>query len=186
MGFGGGGGGGLGLGMGGGLAHGGFGAESERRKRTVSDMSLLRRLLVYARPYKRQLVILFISLISGSICNMIVPTLHKIAIDQIIHANDFMGFMWWAPLFVSTIVVNFVAQYLQQYMTAYVGENIISSLRADMVKRLQILSLRYFAEGETGRVMSRVTNDAEAVRNFFRMGAVTIVTDVVTIVRTCS
>ena len=174
-----GGGGGLGGGMGGG--HGAFGSETDRKKRTVSDLSLLRRLMTYARPYKSRLIVLIVSLVTSSLFNTLMPTLHKIAIDQIIEPVALDGFLWWVPIFIGVTVAIFITQYVQQYMTAFVGENMISNLRLDMVKQLQILSLRYFAEGETGRVMSRVTNDAEALRQFLRMGATSIVTDIVTL-----
>lgn len=177
-----GGGGGLGGGMGGG--HGAFGSETERRKRTVSDLTLLRRLMYYAKPYKTKLIVLVTSLVVSSLCNTVMPTLHKIAIDQIIGLGKLDGFLWWVPMFIGVTITTFATQYVQQYMTAFIGENMISNLRLDMVKRLQILSLRYFAEGETGRVISRVTNDAEALRQFLRMGATTVVTDIVTIVGT--
>ncbi|MCJ7770554.1 ABC transporter ATP-binding protein/permease [Candidatus Bathyarchaeota archaeon] len=174
-----GGGGGLGGGMGGG--HGAFGSETERRKRTVSDSALLRRIMAYGKPYKSKLIVLVVSLVVSSLCNTLMPTLHKIAIDEIIGPGALDGFLWWVPIFIGVTVIIFVTQYVQQYMTAFVGENMISNLRLDMVKQLQILSLRYFAEGETGRVMSRVTNDAEALRQFLRMGAASLVTDVVTL-----
>jgi ATP-binding cassette subfamily B protein len=174
-----GGGGGLGGGMGGG--HGAFGSETERRKRTVSDSALLRRIMAYGKPYKSKLIVLVVSLVVSSLCNTLMPTLHKIAIDEIIGPGALDGFLWWVPIFIGVTMIIFVTQYVQQYMTAFVGENMISNLRLDMVKQLQILSLRYFAEGETGRVMSRVTNDAEALRQFLRMGAATLVTDVVTL-----
>jgi len=121
------------------------------------------------------------TLATSSLCNTSIPYLHKVAIDQIIGGGSFEGFFWWIPLFVGVAVLNFVMQYQQQYLTAFVGENLISKLREDLVTRLQVLSLRYFAEGETGRVMSRVTNDAEALRMFFRTGIATVITDTVTI-----
>ncbi|MFH0749075.1 MAG: ABC transporter ATP-binding protein [Candidatus Bathyarchaeota archaeon] len=126
-------------------------------------------------------MLLFAALVLSSLCNIVMPVLHRIAIDQIIGSGKFDGFLWWSPLFITVIIVNFVSQYLDHYMTAFIGETIISELRADMVSHLQVLSLRYFAEGETGRVMSRVTNDAEALRMFFRTGATTVVTNIITI-----
>src|SRR5512137_3051199 len=137
-----GGGGGLGGGMGGG--HGAFGSETDRKKRTVSDLSLLRRLMTYARPYKSRLIVLIVSLVTSSLFNTLMPALHKIAIDQIIGPAALDGFLWWVPIFIGVTIAIFITQYVQQYMTAFVGENMISNLRLDMVKQLQILSLRYF------------------------------------------
>jgi ATP-binding cassette subfamily B protein len=182
-----GGGGGGGGGMGGGgrpsfAEHRAFSSETEREgKRTVSDLALLKRLVVYVKPFQRQITILLAALLTSSFCNVSTPYLHSIAIDQIIGSGRFEGFLWWTPLFIGLMALSFVMQYLQQYMTAYVGENIISRIRYEMVSRLQVLSLRYFAEGETGRVISRVTNDAESLRNFFRLGVGTVITDVATV-----
>lgn len=122
-----------------------------------------------------------IAVVISSLCGTSMPYLHSIAIDQIIKSGSVEGFLWWMPLFVGVAALTFVAQYFQQYFTAYIGENIISQLRNDMVERLQVLSLRYFAEGETGRIMSRVTNDAETLRMFFRTGITTVITDIATI-----
>jgi len=173
------------MGGGGGGPGGGFGAFSSRTeqegKRTVSDFALLKRLFLYIRPFRRSLLLIIGTLATSSLCNTSIPYLHKVAIDQIIGGGSFEGFFWWIPLFVGVAVLNFVMQYQQQYLTAFVGENLISKLREDLVTRLQVLSLRYFAEGETGRVMSRVTNDAEALRMFFRTGIATVITDTVTI-----
>ena len=162
--------------------HRAFSSQTEREgKRTVSDLTLLKRLFLYARPYHRSILLTIVALVISSLCNISTPYLHRIAIDQLIASGRFEGFLWWAPLFAGIAALNFAMQYLQLYLTAFVGENMISELREDMVTRLQVLSLRYFAEGETGRIMSRVTNDAEALRMFFRMGVATIITDIATI-----
>ncbi len=158
-----------------------FSRQEEEKKRTVSDIVLLRRLFNYMGPYRRTLLFLVSAVVTSSLCNVSLPYLHRIAIDQIIGSGSFDGFLWWTPLFIGIAALGFVAQYFQMYLTAFVGENVISELREAMVTRLQVLSLRYFAEGETGRVMSRVTNDAEALRMFFRTGITTIITDVVSI-----
>ena len=158
-----------------------FGAE-EGKERKVSDITLLKRLMHHLEPYRRHLFLIVSALTTSSLCNTAMPYLHRIAIDQIIGSGSLDGFLWWTPVFVGVATLGFLTQYWQQYSMAIVGENIISELREDMMQRLQVLSLRYFAEGETGRVMSRVTNDAEAVRVFFRMGITTLLSDVVSIV----
>lgn len=167
-------------GMGGGF--GAFGSGVESKKRKVSDVSLLKRLVGYAEPYRRKLILVFLTTVVSSLCKIAMPYLHSIAIDQFINSGDLTGFAWWLPLFIGVAAIVFATQYFQLYSMSIVGENIISKLREDMMVRLQVLSLRYFAEGETGQVMSRVTNDAEAVRMFFRMGITTLFSDIITIV----
>ena len=52
------------------------------------------------------------------------------------------------------------------YLVSEVGNNITAELRTDLTTHIQDISLRYFSEGETGRVMSRVTNDVEVLTQF--------------------
>ena len=155
--------------------------EYNRKERRVSDVAILKRLWRYIRPYRRRLSLIVGAVVISSLCSTLTPYLHGIAIDQIIGTGDVAGFLWWTPLFLGVAAVILVTQYLQQYLMAYIGEHVVWRLRCDMVERLQVLSLRYFAEGETGQVMSRVTNDAEVVRMFFRMGITTIIADIVSI-----
>lgn len=150
-----------------------FAGSTEKGKRKVSDIALLKRLFHYAGLYQRHLFLIIISTITSSLCNTSMPYLQSIAIDQIISKGDYSGFIWWLPLFAGVATITFLAQYLQLCNVDFIGENVVSELREDMMTRLQILSLRYFAEGETGRVMSKITNDAEAVRLFIRMGITT-------------
>jgi ABC-type multidrug transport system fused ATPase/permease subunit len=59
-----------------------------------------------------------------------------------------------------------------------VGENVVAKMRDDMMEKLQVISLRYFSEGEAGRIISRPTNDANTVRIFIRLGFTSILLDV--------
>lgn len=165
-------------GMGG---RGPFSTEYNRKERKISDITLLKRLMRYIKPYKSRIVQIITAMVVTSICSMASPYLQSIAINQIIALGRFDSFYLWVPLFLGLAIIAVVTNYLSLSNLVFVGEHIISELREDMMKRLQVLSLRYFAEGETGQVMSRVTNDAETVRIFFRMGISTIVTDIVSL-----
>jgi ATP-binding cassette subfamily B protein len=59
-----------------------------------------------------------------------------------------------------------------------VGENVVAKMRDGMMEKLQVISLRYFSEGEIGRIISRPTNDANTVRIFLRVGLTSILLDV--------
>jgi subfamily B ATP-binding cassette protein MsbA len=59
-----------------------------------------------------------------------------------------------------------------------VGENVVAKMRDDIMEKLQVISLRYFSEGEIGRIISRPTNDANTVRIFLRMGMTSILLDI--------
>jgi ATP-binding cassette subfamily B multidrug efflux pump len=162
--------------------HGAFSTKyEETRKRTISDRTLLTRLYRYMKHYQRNLTIGVTSIILGAVTGLVAPYLHKIAIDQIIAppngSPNLSGFIWWIPIFVFVTLMNYLLQYVQVFQMRIIGENVVAMMRDDMNAKLQKISLRYFSEGEIGRIMSRPTNDANNVRIFLRMGLTSIILD---------
>jgi ABC-type multidrug transport system fused ATPase/permease subunit len=152
--------------------------EEERRKRTVPDRVLIRRVYQYAQANKRNLQIGVTATIAGAFTGLAAPYMHAIAIDRIITPKNLSGFIWWIPLFVAIILGNYVFQYVQTYQMRIVGEKVVAKMRDDMMEKLQVVSLRYFSEGEAGRIISRPTNDANTVRIFLRLGLTSILVDI--------
>ncbi len=172
-------GGGGGGGGGGGVGPGGYGVFSTlgeaQKKRTYTDRELLRRLLRYAVAYKKNFLYATVALIVNSIATVLVPYMGKLVIDDIITPRDMGGFVWWVPLFMAITAAYYVAQYVQTWQIRILGEHTVARIREDIVAKLQIISLRYFSEGETGRIIARPINDANALRMFFRTGFVNII-----------
>jgi ABC-type multidrug transport system fused ATPase/permease subunit len=133
------------------------------------------------KHYQRNLTIGVVSIILGAVTGLAAPYLHKIAIDQIIAppngSPNLSGFIWWIPIFVFVTLMNYLLQYVQVFQMRIIGENVVAMMRDDMNAKLQKISLRYFSEGEIGRIMSRPTNDANNVRIFLRMGLTSIILD---------
>jgi ATP-binding cassette subfamily B protein len=152
--------------------------QEERRKRTVPDRVLIRRVYEYAQAHRRNLIIGVSATITGALTGLASPYMHAIAIDRIITPKNLSGFIWWIPLFAAIILGNYLFQYIQTYQMRVVGEKVVAEMRDDMMEKLQVISLRYFSEGEAGRIISRPTNDANTVRIFLRLGLTSILVDV--------
>ena len=158
--------------------HGVFSTRSEEtRRRNVPDRVLIRRVYKYAKEYRRNLAIGVITILLGAVTGLLSPYLHKIAIDQIILPSNLSGFLWWIPVFILVTVLNYVFQYVQTFQMRIVGEKVVAKMRDEMISKLQKISLRYFSEGEIGRIMSRPTTDANNIRIFLRMGLTSIILD---------
>jgi ABC-type multidrug transport system fused ATPase/permease subunit len=152
--------------------------QEEKRKRTVPDRVLIRRVYEYAEAHRKNLIIGVSATVAGALTGLAAPYMHAIAIDQIIMPKNLSGFLWWIPLFAFIILGNYVFQYIQTYQMRVLGENVVAKMRDDMMEKLQVISLRYFSEGEIGRIISRPTNDANTVRIFLRLGLTSILIDV--------
>ncbi len=158
-----------------------FSKYEESRKRTIPDRVLIKRLYRFIKPYKRNLTKGVVAIILSSVTGLLSPYLHKVAIDQIIQPLNLSGFIWWIPIFVIVTLSNYLLQYIQVFQMRIVGENVVAGIRDEMMSKLQAISLRYFSEGEIGRIMSRPINDSNTVRIFLRMGLTEIITDVASI-----
>ena len=152
--------------------------QEERRKRTVPDRVLIRRIYEYAQAHRRNLIFGVSATVAGALTGLASPYMHAIAIDQIITTKNLSGFIWWIPLFAAIVLSGYVFQYIQTYQMRVVGEKVVAKMRDDMMEKLQVISLRYFSEGEIGRIISRPTNDANTVRIFLRLGLTSILVDV--------
>jgi len=152
--------------------------QEEKRRRTVPDRTLIRRVYEYAKAHRRNLIIGVLATVSGALTGLAAPYMHAIAIDQILTPKNLSTFIWWIPLFAAIVLGNYAFQYVQTYQMRIVGERVVARMRDDMMDKLQVISLRYFSEGEIGRIISRPTNDANTVRIFIRMGLTSILVDV--------
>ena len=158
-----------------------FSRQEESRKRTVPDRVLLSRIYKYAKRYRRNLTIGVSTIVLSALTGLASPYLHKIAIDQIIQPGNLSAFIWWIPLFIIVTLGNYIFQYIQLYQIRLVGENVVADMRDQIMSKLQTISLRYFSQGEIGRIMSRPINDANNVRIFLRVGLTSIITDTASI-----
>jgi ATP-binding cassette subfamily B protein len=103
-----------------------------------------------------------------------------VAIDDGIQARDMavLGRVILAYLAVS--LVNLGASYLQTYLTSWVGEHVIYDLRRQLFAHLQKLSLDFFSRQKTGWIVSRLTNDVDAIDQLVTDGVTTLVTNSLT------
>jgi ATP-binding cassette subfamily B protein len=160
-----------------------FSSQEVSKKRTTPDRVLFSRLYGYIKPYRRNFIIGIPAVVIVALTGLLTPYLHMVAVDAISATPiNFSIFMWWIPVFVIVQLSYWVSQYIQIYQIRIAGEKTVQSMRDEMMSKIQDISLRYFSEGEIGRIMSRPTNDAQQVRMFLRMGLTTIVMDAVSII----
>jgi ATP-binding cassette subfamily B protein len=146
------------------------------------DAVLMRRLLVYLRPYWRQVLVAFLAILVGSGAALAQPYLFKVAIDRYISEGRFDGLGLVAALYSAILVVAFAAEYFQTWTMQLTGQRIMFDLRMAIYGHLQRLDVRYYDRNPVGRLMTRVTSDVDVLNDLFTSGVVTIFGDVFTLV----
>lgn len=142
-------------------------------------MELIKRILVYVKPYRRRLAAAVVSMILHSLMTLLFIKGFQDLIDTMINniSNSGEGFVKLSWVAVGIVVVYFfkgVAYYGQKYLTSYVAQRAIMDIRNDLYCHLQNLSLGFYDEMKTGQIMSRVTNDVGKLQSAIVSGAISI------------
>ena len=141
-------------------------------QRTVRRVSTLARL---AAPYKRQTLLALISLLAATLTALAPPYLAKLVIDDGIRQKDVHTLTIVVALFAVAGVLNLVTSAAQTYFTGWTGERILADLRNTLFRHLQRLSLGYYERNRAGVIISRLTNDVEALDQLVTDGVTTLV-----------
>jgi ABC-type multidrug transport system fused ATPase/permease subunit len=127
---------------------------------TRSRLGVLFRL---ARPYRARTALAVATLVAFTLVALLPPYLAKLAVDDGISEKDLHTLTVVVVAFLAAGVATFVLSSAQTYFTGWVGERALADLRIQLFRHLQRLSLGYYERNRTGAIVSRITNDVEAL-----------------------
>jgi ATP-binding cassette, subfamily B, bacterial len=116
-----------------------------------------------ARPYRARTALAVVTLLGFTFVALLPPYLAKLAVDDGISEGDLGRLTVIVVAFVAAGIAAFALSGAQTYYTGWVGERALADLRIDLFRHLQQLSLGYYERNRTGAIISRITNDVEAL-----------------------
>jgi ABC-type multidrug transport system fused ATPase/permease subunit len=146
-----------------------------------------RRLATLARltaPYKTRTTFSIFSLLLATATALAPPFLAKYAIDDGIDKQNLTALWVIVIAFLLAGLANWAMSYVQTYLTGWVGERILADLRMKLFGHLQRLSLGFFERNRAGVIISRLTNDVEALDQLVTDGVTTLVQSSLTLLGT--
>jgi ATP-binding cassette subfamily B protein len=146
-----------------------------------------RRLATLARltaPYKVRTILSVFSLLAATATALAPPFLSKYAVDDGIRRHDLAKLWWIVGAFLLAGLANWAMSYVQTYLTGWVGERILADLRNKLFGHLQRLSLGFYERNRAGVIISRLTNDVEALDQLVTDGVTTLVQSTLTLIGT--
>src|SRR6266550_7319498 len=146
------------------------------------DARLMRRLITYLRPYKRQVVLATAAIVGHSALELAPPFLVKLVIDRYIPARDVGGLSMIAVVYLAVLLGSFALDYAQTWMLQLTGQRIMFDMRMRIYEHLQRLDLKFYDRNPVGRLMTRVTTDVDVLNDLFTSGVISIFGDVFTLV----
>jgi ABC-type multidrug transport system fused ATPase/permease subunit len=156
---------------------------------TVEDWSWqqtkrrLRALYRLARPYRGRTLLATVSLLGATAVSLAPPYLVGRAVDEV-RRGDTHLLVWLVVAFVAAGVLGIVFSYAQTYFTGWTGERMLADLRNNLFRHLQRLSLGFYERNRAGVIISRLTNDVEALDQLVTDGVSSLVQNTLTLVGT--
>jgi ATP-binding cassette, subfamily B, bacterial len=134
------------------------------------------------RPYRGRVAVMFAALLVATAAGLAPPYLAGRAIDSGIQTGDASALDLIVVAFVAVAGIYATASYLQTYMVGWVGTRALQDLRERVFSHLQAMSIGFFTRRSPGVLISRMTNDIEALNQLVTEGVVTMFSSTLTLV----
>lgn len=135
----------------------------------------MRRLLPYFRPYRRRVIWTIILMLVVTAAGLAGPALAQVAIDDGISKGSVTALVVIVSVFVVIGLMGWIAGYWQSYLSSWVGERVLLDLRRQLFRHMMRLELGHHERTPTGRSVSRLTSDIQAVNQLVVEGATSLV-----------
>jgi ATP-binding cassette subfamily B protein len=145
-------------------------------------MRKLRWLLGLLRPYRGRVALMFVSLLVATGAGLAPPYLAGRAVDAGIVAGDVSALDWIVVAFLAVAVIYAASTYVQTYLVGWVGTRALQDLRERVFSHLQEMSIGFFTRRSAGVLISRMTNDIEALNQLVTSGVVTLFSSGLTLI----
>jgi len=155
--------------------------EEEQVETREYDWGLMKRLLVYLKPYRIRIIFALLLLCATALLQTYTPFLVKNAIDGPIANHDLGGLNKIALIFFFVLVAQMLVNYGQVFIMQMTGQHIMYDMRVQIFSHIQRLEMNFFHKNPVGRLMTRVTNDVDVLNELFTSGVVSILGDILTL-----
>jgi len=163
----------------------------EEVERQLPDRVLFQRLWAYLSRYRRQVALIVLTLVVATLSSMFQPFVTTFLIDTYLSPQvDVLlttperlhGVAMMVSVLLALALLQWIMDYKQTQVLNWLGQKVIFDIREDLMMRLQALSLRFFADERTGDIVSRITNDVDALGETFRNMIPTLISSSISIV----
>lgn len=156
--------------------------ENDSEKEKEFDIKLLKRALQFCRPYIKEFITAFILLCCVAACNLCIPYITKRIIDDGINGKNMNTVALWSFVFFVSLLVRHLMAYLQIITFSATAQKITNNIRISLFDHIQNMSYSFFNTHETGRLISRIMSDVDALNQLIVRGILTLMVDLATAV----
>ncbi len=135
----------------------------------MKQWSVFKRLMSYTKPHKKRLAFAFFLLLVATAAELTGPILVKTFIDDFVTPRNFeqRALVILASGYIGLIIISAIVNYIQFVLFQSVALDIIQTLRIEVFSKVHSLGLKFFDRTPVGSLVSRITNDTEAVKDLY-------------------
>ena len=150
-------------------------AKVKQDNRNMTDRELIGRLLRYAKPYMKEFIIVFVVMIISILYDLISPVLVGRIEELVKHDFPLAKLFTMVGIYAGILIVSMVSMYIQTMLLQKVGQKILSTLRQDVFIHIESLSHEQLNNIPVGKLVTRTTNDTNAISMMFTNVLVTMI-----------
>ena len=149
----------------------------DNNKAKTYDFNVLKKLLVFAKPYRGTFLLVTITSILTSVFAVARPYFVQKAVDLGIIAKNADLLIQFISLMLLVLVLEVLAQLTFIYFANWLGQHVVKDIRTTLFKRMIAFRIKYFNDSAVGRLVTRAVNDIETISQIFSQGLFMIISD---------
>lgn len=131
------------------------------------NQGVFRRLLAYAKPYALWMAMALLLVLAITMLELYRPIIMGKVIDLFMEDGNFGKVKYYALLYLGVLIASFLCNFGQTWILQMTGQNIIYNIREELFAHVHRLSLRFFDITPVGKIVTRITNDVEALHEMY-------------------
>ncbi len=156
--------------------------EKEKTSGKVVDLKVLKRLLKWVQPYKKQFYLLVFLTLALAVLGPVRPLIIQLTIDNEVANGDYPGLVNMIILLIVLLIAASLVQYAHTYLSGWLGQYIIRDIRVKLFAHIQDLRLKFFDKTPIGRLVTRNISDIETLAEVFSQAIAAMIGDILQLV----
>jgi ATP-binding cassette subfamily B multidrug efflux pump len=157
-------------------------AQPRRIEKARNPDQALARFLPYLRPFRLTIILIFFDILAYTLLDLLGPYLMGVGIDRFISTKDASGLARIAGLMLAVFLLDSILQAVGDFVMARISQQALQQVRQDLFDHLQKLSLRFYDRNPAGELMSRLTNDIDAINQAVSQNVTALLSGLLTLV----
>ena len=157
------------------------GGDDVKKERHMSDGEIIRRLLHYAKPYKGRFILVFLAMLVSIVYELVSPLIVGDIAALLAQPFELRQLFELVAVYVAILLVSLVCTYIQAIVLQKIGQKILSAMREDVFTHIESLSHDQLNNIPVGKLVTRVSNDPNAISYMFTNILVTLAKNIMVV-----